>query len=76
MSRRLFGCAIAGALMLAGCATEPVIVDSHADVTTRMANIASRFEQARHEGGEARSGDALGEDSAVAEVADPVPSSP
>ena len=51
MSRRLFGCALAGALMLAGCAAEPVVIDSHTDVTTRMAAIASRFEQARHEGG-------------------------
>jgi len=43
MSRRLFGCAIAGALMLAGYTAEPVAVDSHTDVTTRMATIASRL---------------------------------
>ena len=43
MSRQLFGCAIAGALMLAGYTAEPVAVDSHTDVTTRMATIASRL---------------------------------
>ena len=58
MFLRLSGFAFAIALMLSGCATQPVVMDSHAvvmdshaDVTTRMFNIASRFEQARHQGG-------------------------
>lgn len=54
MIQRLIPAALLTALTLAGCAAPsggPAIIDDHADVTTRMLTIASRFEQDRRRGG-------------------------
>ena len=54
MIRRLIPAALLAALSLNGCAAPgggPAIIDDHADVTTRMPTIASRFDQDRRRGG-------------------------